>query len=75
MVCESRKQRKSGGTVSINGVRFEIPSRFHHIPQLYLSFTNWDIGLLVFTPAEHTILIIEGLNSIVQAAKAKARGI
>ena len=41
-VCESRKQRKSDGTVSINGVRFEIPSRFHHIPQLYLGFTNWD---------------------------------
>ena len=41
-VCESRKQRKSDGTVSINGVRFEIPSRFHHMLQLHICFTNWD---------------------------------
>ena len=41
-VCESRKQRKSDGTVSINGVRFEIPSRFHHMLQLHVCFTNWD---------------------------------
>ncbi len=41
-VCESRNQRKSDGTVSINGVRFEIPSRFHHIPRLHVCFANWD---------------------------------
>ncbi len=41
-VCESRKQRQSDGTVSINGIRFEIPSRFHHVSQLHVGFTNWD---------------------------------
>ena len=41
-VCESRKQRRSDGTVSINGTRFEIPSRFNHITQLHICFANWD---------------------------------
>ncbi len=41
-VCESRKQRRSDGTVTINGTRFEIPSRFNHITQLHICFANWD---------------------------------
>ncbi len=41
-VCESRKQRQSDGTVSINGVRFEIPFRFNHIKRLHLCFCSWD---------------------------------
>ena len=41
-VCESRKQRQSDGTISIKGTRFEIPSRFHHLSQLHVCFTNWD---------------------------------
>jgi putative transposase len=41
-VCESRKQRQSDGTISINGIRFEIPSRFNHIKKLHVCFANWD---------------------------------
>lgn len=41
-VCESRKQRRSDGSISINGIRFEIPSRFHHFPLVHVCFTNWD---------------------------------
>jgi len=41
-VCESRKQRQSDGTISINAIRFEIPSRFNHIRQLHVCFANWD---------------------------------
>ena len=41
-ICESRKQRKSDGTISINGIRFEIPSRFNHIQKLHVCFSNWD---------------------------------
>lgn len=40
--CESRKQRLSDGTISLNGIRFEIPSRFNHIQRLYVSFCFWD---------------------------------
>lgn len=41
-ICESRKQRQSDGTISINGVRFEIPSRFSHLRQIKVCFTSWD---------------------------------
>lgn len=40
--CESRKQRMSDGTISLNGIRFEIPSRFNHIQRLYVCFSSWD---------------------------------
>jgi transposase InsO family protein len=39
---ESRKQRLSDGTISLNGVRFEIPSRFNHIQRLHVCFCSWD---------------------------------
>ncbi|MBF0234994.1 MAG: transposase [Desulfamplus sp.] len=41
-VCESRKQRQSDGTISINGVRFEVPSRFNHMRRLHVCFNGWD---------------------------------
>jgi len=41
-ICESRKQRQSDGTISLNGIRFEIPSRFNHIHRLYVCFCSWD---------------------------------
>ncbi len=41
-VLQSRKQRQSDGTISINGTRFEIPWRFNHIQRLHVCFANWD---------------------------------
>jgi len=39
-----RSQRRSDGTVSIEGVRFEIPNRFRHIEQLHLRYARWDLS-------------------------------
>ncbi len=41
-VRESRKQRRSDGTISIRGPRFEIPSRFNHMGRLHVCFASWD---------------------------------
>jgi hypothetical protein len=41
-VEQSRTQRRSDGTVSINGVRFEVPSRFRHFPKLDVRYQSWD---------------------------------
>jgi len=41
-IRESRKQRRSDGTISVSGVRFEIPSRFNHMMQLSVCFASWD---------------------------------
>jgi transposase InsO family protein len=37
-----RTQRRSDGTVSIDGVRFEVPSRFRHVQRLHLRHAEWD---------------------------------
>jgi len=41
---ETRKQRKTDGTIKIKGVRFEIPSRFRHIQKLHLRYQSWDLS-------------------------------
>jgi transposase InsO family protein len=39
---ETRTQRRSDGTVSIRGVRFEVPSRFGHVKRLHVRYAQWD---------------------------------
>lgn len=43
-VHETRAQRQSDGTLQINGVRFEIPSRFRHFKRLPVRYQNWDLS-------------------------------
>jgi transposase InsO family protein len=40
---ETRIQRRSDGTASIEGARFEIPSRFRHLRKLRLRYASWDL--------------------------------
>jgi hypothetical protein len=40
----SRIQRQSDGTVSLAGVRFELPARFRHLRKLYLRYASWDLS-------------------------------
>jgi putative transposase len=42
----TRSQRKSDGTVTVEGVRFEVPSRFRHLPRLTLRHAGWDLSRL-----------------------------
>lgn len=39
----TRTQRKSDGTLSIEGVRFEVPSRFRHLERVTLRYARWDL--------------------------------
>ena len=39
-----RTQRRSDGTVSLNGARFEIPSRYRHLQQVHLHYARWDLS-------------------------------
>ena len=43
-VEERRTQRRSDGTVSIAGVRFEVPSRYRHLERLAVRYATWDLG-------------------------------
>jgi len=39
-----RTQRRSDGTLSLAGLRFEIPSRYGHMEKLCVRFAAWDLG-------------------------------
>lgn len=39
----TRVQRRSDGTVSLEGQRFEIPSRYRHLQRLHLRYARWDL--------------------------------
>lgn len=39
----TRTQRRSDGTVSVDGVRFEIPARLRHLGKLALRYATWDL--------------------------------
>jgi transposase InsO family protein len=44
MAEETRTQRRSDGTVSIEGRRFEVPSRYRHLERLVIRFASWDLS-------------------------------
>jgi transposase InsO family protein len=40
----SRSQRQSDGTISLEGVRFEIPARYRHFREVTVRYARWDLG-------------------------------
>ena len=40
----ARKQRRSDGTVSLEGGRFEIPSRYRNFAIVHLRYARWDLS-------------------------------
>jgi transposase InsO family protein len=39
-----RSQRQSDGTISLEGVRFEIPGRYRHFREVTVRYARWDLG-------------------------------
>jgi putative transposase len=39
-----RTQRRSDGTLTVEGVRFEVPSRFRHLDRLAVRYATWDLS-------------------------------
>jgi putative transposase len=40
----SRTQRRSDGTFSLKGIRFEVPARFRQLGKLKIRYASWDLG-------------------------------
>lgn len=40
----ARRQRRSDGTVSLAGERYEIPSRYRHLVTVHLQYARWDLS-------------------------------
>jgi len=52
-----RRQRRSDGTLSLEGVRFEIPSRFRHFRDVTVHYARWDLSRVdLVDPQTGTIL-------------------
>ncbi len=43
---EDRSQRRSDGTVSIEGRRFEVPNLYRHIERVAIRYASWDLSLV-----------------------------
>jgi putative transposase len=68
----TRTQRRSDGTVRIEGQRFEIPSRYRHIERLCLRYARWDLRMVdLVDPHSGTILC--ALYPLDKAANANAQ--
>lgn len=65
----SRKQRRSDGTFTLDGTRFEVPSLYRHIEQLRIRYARWDLSrALLIDP--HTNLIVCALYPQDKSANA-----
>lgn len=54
---ESRAQRRSDGTITINGRRFEVPSRYGHFQRVHVRYARWDLSLVnMVDPKTGTVL-------------------
>jgi putative transposase len=52
-----RTQRQSDGTISLEGVRFEIPARYRHFRELTVHYARWDLGRVdLVDPRSGTVL-------------------
>jgi putative transposase len=52
-----RTQRQSDGTISVEGVRLEIPSRYRHFRKVSVRYARWDLGRVdLVDPRSGTIL-------------------
>ena len=53
----SRTQRQSDGTISLDGVRFEIPARYRHFRKVSVRYARWDLRRVdLVDPRSGTIL-------------------
>jgi transposase InsO family protein len=44
---QTRAQRRSDGTITAAGVRFEVPARFAHLPRLVVRYARWDLSAVL----------------------------
>ena len=52
-----RRQRRTDGTVSIEGKRFEVPARYGHLRELHVRYAKWDLGTIhLVCPDNGTLL-------------------
>ncbi|MGE0866288.1 MAG: DDE-type integrase/transposase/recombinase [Vicinamibacterales bacterium] len=67
-----RRQRQSDGTISVEGVRFEVPARFRHFREVVVHYARWDLGRVDLVDPRHGTLLAP-LYPLDRAANADGR--
>src|ERR1700722_4003693 len=67
-----RNQRQSDGTISLDGVRFEIPARYRHFRAVTIRYARWDLGRVDLVDASSGI-ILAPIYPLAKTANADGR--
>ncbi len=67
-----RKQRRSDGTVSLEGQRFELPSRYRHLSEVHLRYARWDLSRVDLVDARSGAILCP-VRPLDKAANADAQ--
>ena len=67
-----RIQRRSDGTISLEGVRFEIPARYRHFHAVTVRYARWDLGRVDLVD-EHNGTILAAIYPLDKTANADGR--
>lgn len=54
---EIRTQRRSDGTITVKGVRFELPSRLLHLQRVTVRYARWDLSCVHLADPKNGVLI------------------
>lgn len=67
-----RTQRRSDGTVSLAGGRFEIPSSYRHLQKVHLRYARWDLSRVCLVHA-HTGAVLCPVRPLDKSANANGQ--
>jgi putative transposase len=67
-----RIQRQSDGTISLEGVRYEIPARYRHFRELTVRYARWNLGRVDLVDA-HSGTILAPIYPLDKSANADGR--
>ncbi len=68
----NRRQRRSDGTISLEGVRFEIPARYRHFRVVTVRYARWDLGRVDLVD-ERSGIILAPIYPLDKSANADGR--
>jgi putative transposase len=68
----TRRQRHSDGTISLEGVRLEIPARYRHFRELTARYARWDLGRVDLVDP-HSGVILAPIYPLDKTANADGR--
>jgi putative transposase len=67
-----RSQRQSDGTISLEGVRFEVPGRYRHFREVAVRYARWNLGRVDLVD-EHSGTILAPIYPLDKSANADGR--